>query len=150
VTPTRRLLLTTLAALPWATRAESVDDSISPSRVLAFPRDFGAHPGARTEWWYATGWLAAAGSPDPLYGFQLTFFRSRTEVPASHPSRFAASQLIFAHAAVTDLGARRQRHDQRIARAGFAVAGAATADTDVRLRGWTFARSGPPEPTCKP
>ncbi|MGN6702713.1 MAG: hypothetical protein ACTHKB_07105, partial [Burkholderiaceae bacterium] len=25
--------------------------------ALAFPRDFGAHPSYRTEWWYATGWL---------------------------------------------------------------------------------------------
>ena len=44
---------------------------------LTFPRDFGAHPAFRNEWWYVTGWLE---TPDkkPL-GFQITFFRVATE-----------------------------------------------------------------------
>ena len=97
----------------------------------------------RTEWWYATGWLAAPGEAAPRFGFQVTFFRSRTEVVPDHPSRFAARQLVFAHAALTDLAARRLRHDQRIARAGFEVAEAAEDDTRVGLRGWRFERRGP-------
>jgi predicted secreted hydrolase len=60
-----------------------------------FPRDFGAHPEARIEWWYATGALQAAKS---RYGFQITFFRAATGVAERHPSRFAANQLVFAHA----------------------------------------------------
>ncbi|MFT3956237.1 MAG: carotenoid 1,2-hydratase [Piscinibacter sp.] len=111
-------------------------------RQLAFPRDHGSHPDARTEWWYATGWLAAAGESEPLFGFQVTFFRSRTDVAADHPSRFAARQLVFAHAALSDLGARRLRHDQRIARAGFEIARVDEADTRVALRGWSFERAG--------
>ena len=54
-------------------------------------------------------------------------------------------QLLFAHAALSDLGAARLRHDQRIARAGFGVAEAAEDDTRLVLRGWRLARSGPPE-----
>lgn len=134
----RRPLLLALAAWPVAGRAAPVQ----AGRTLAFPRDFGAHPDARTEWWYATGWLAAPGESEPRFGFQITFFRSRTEVAADHPSRFAARQLVFAHAALTDLGAKRLRHDQRIARAGFDIADAAEQDTRVLLRGWRFERSG--------
>ena len=114
------------------------------ARLLRFPADFGSHPEFRTEWWYVTGALQAPGDELP-YGFQATFFRSRTGVDAAQPSpaqssRFAARQLVFAHAALTDPHAERLRHDQRIARAGFGIAGAAEGDTDVRLRGWSMRR----------
>ncbi len=115
---------------------------VAPGARIALPRDFGAHPNFRTEWWYVTGWLDAPGVPEP-FGFQLTFFRSRTDVPQGHPSAFAATQLVFAHAALTDPVAGRLRHDQRIARAGFGIAQASEGDTDVRLRGWTLKREGP-------
>lgn len=108
-------------------------------RALVFPRDFGAHPDTRTEWWYVTGTLAAGTE---LRGFQITFFRSRTAVPAAHPSRFAARQLLFAHAAVSDLPQRRLRHDQRLARAGFGIAEAAEHDTAISLQGWRLKREG--------
>ena len=106
---------------------------------LQFPKDFGAHPETRTEWWYATGMLEAGAR---LWGFQITFFRTATGIAAQHPSRFAASQLIFAHAALTDLERKRLRHDERIARSGFGIAKAATGDTDVVLDRWTFHRDG--------
>ncbi len=121
-----------LAAPAWPLRALE-------RRALAFPRDFGAHPDARLEWWYVTGALEAGAA---LWGFQLTFFRTRTEVPAAHPSRFAATQLVFAHAALSDVGARRLRHDQRVARAGFGIAEANEGDTGVRLRDWSLRRDG--------
>ncbi len=134
-----------LAALPAWSAAPGLGVR---QRTLQFPADFGAHPDTRIEWWYATGWLKAAGAAAeaaPAFGFQITFFRSRTGVAAEHPSRFAATQLIFAHAALTDLAQRRLRHDQRIARAGFDIAGADAGDTRVHLRDWRLARSGPPE-----
>lgn len=134
----RRPLLLAASLLPFA----GVAAPVQRGRTLAFPRDHGSHPGARTEWWYATGWLASPGEAEPRFGFQVTFFRSRTEVAPDHPSRFAARQLVFAHAALTDLSAKRLRHDQRIARAGFEVAEAAEDDTRVALRGWRFERSG--------
>ena len=119
-----------LAAPPWPLHALE-------RRALAFPRDFGAHPEARLEWWYVTGALEAGSR---LWGFQLTFFRSRTEVPQAHPSRFAATQLVFAHAALSDVSERRLRHDQGVARAGFGIAEAREGDTDVRLRDWSLRR----------
>ena len=94
--------------------------------TLAFPRDFGSHPDYRTEWWYITGMLEAAGAREP-WGFQITFFRSRVDVAQGNPSAFAAKQLVFAHAAVTDLAAGRHLHDQRIARVGFDIARADSA-----------------------
>lgn len=165
----RRSLLTALAAwgLPFEAPAQkapapiggdaaagTVDgDAIVRGRALRFPRDFGAHPGSRTEWWYVTGWLlptsvalpppGAGEPPAPALGFQITFFRSRTDVARDHPSRFAARQLLFAHAAITDLrdpARPRLRHDQRIARQGFGVAEAALDDTRLRLRDWTMTR----------
>ncbi|HJV63451.1 MAG TPA: carotenoid 1,2-hydratase [Albitalea sp.] len=136
---TRRALLGAALAAPWTARAQT--SGVHP-RPLVFPADFGAHPETRTEWWYLTGALQAGAS---VHGFQVTFFRSRTGVAPTHPSRFAASQLVFAHAAVTDMTRRRLRHDQRIARQGLGIAEAATGDTDVRLRDWRLWREGPPE-----
>ncbi|XVJ71854.1 MAG: carotenoid 1,2-hydratase [Rhizobacter sp.] len=121
-------------------------DVIGPGRVLTFPTDFGAHPQARIEWWYLTGWLSpgetatAAPPTQPTYGFQITFFRSRSEVAPGHPSRFAAKQLVFAHIALSDVASGRLRHDDRIARAGFGLAEANTSDTQVHLREWSLHR----------
>jgi predicted secreted hydrolase len=111
--------------------------SALPVRALQFPRDFGAHPDLRTEWWYITG-HAAAGERE--FGFQVTFFRSRVDATQGMQSRFAAKQLLFAHAAVTDVQGRRLWHDQRIARQGFGIATASEADTAVTLHDWSLRR----------
>lgn len=109
-----------------------------PPHTPQFPRDFGSHPELRTEWWYITG-HARAGARE--FGFQVTFFRSRVDATQAMRSEFAARQLIFAHAAVTDLEGRRLHHEERIARAGFGIAQASERDTDVRLRDWSLLRS---------
>src|SRR5690606_27317658 len=137
----RRALLVAAGASPWALPLRAAAPGGVTRRPLVFPADFGAHPDTNLEWWSVTGTLAA-GTDN--YGFQLTFFRSRTQVPADHPSRFAARQLIFAHAALTDLQQGRLRHDQRLARAGFGIAHAGEGDTDVALRNWYLRREGPP------
>ncbi len=137
----RRALL--LGLLPGA--AGQTLAAVQRGQVLRFPRDHGAHPDVATEWWYATGWLGTEAAP--RFGFQLTFFRSRTGLAQGSASRFAARQLLFAHAAVTDLTARRHWHAQRIARWSGAQGGpaetpasASLADTDLRLAGWTLQR----------
>ncbi len=112
--------------------------AVMPGKALAFPRDHGAHPDFRTEWWYVTGWLdTPEGKP---LGFQVTFFRSATGHDRRNPSRFAPRQLIVAHAALSDPADGRLRHDQKIARAGFGLAGASEADTDLKLGRWTMRR----------
>ena len=108
-----------------------------PAMKLEFPRDHGAHPAFRTEWWYITG---HGRSGEREFGFQVTFFRSRVEATQNMSSHFAARQLVFAHAALTDVQGRKLWHDQRIAREGFEVAVAAQGDTRVRLRDWSLER----------
>ncbi len=135
---TRRAWLLLAGLAPWGPPAAA---RIEP-RTLVFPRDHGAHPDARIEWWYATGWLRDAQASDdaPAFGFQFTFFRSRTGLAADVASRFAARQLLFAHAALTDLAGRRMRHDQRIARwsgdANAARAAASLTDTVLHIGDW--------------
>jgi predicted secreted hydrolase len=109
-----------------------------PERTLGFPRDHGAHPDQRTEWWYITGYGQSDGRD---IGFQVTFFRSRIEATQNMQSQFAAKQLLFAHCAVTDVQGKKLWHDQRIARAGFGIAQANEQDTQVKLRDWTLQRS---------
>jgi predicted secreted hydrolase len=128
----RRRFLASLGAL-GVPRAHAL-----PERTLQFPRDHGAHPDLRTEWWYVTG-AVQAGTRE--FGFQLTFFRSRVDATQALQSQFAAKQLVFGHAAITDLEGRRLWHDQRIAREGFGLAQADTADTRVRLRDWSLVRA---------
>ena len=134
----RRDLLASIPGLSVAVTASRAGEEERP-RPLVFPADFGAHPQARTEWWYATGTLEVGIR---RFGFQITFFRAASGISTDHPSRFAASQIVFAHAALTDLEARRLRHDDRIARSGFGVAEAAIGDTHVILRDWRFDRDG--------
>jgi predicted secreted hydrolase len=134
----RGLLLASWAA--WLTAAARASQAPSEAeRPLRFPADFGAHPASKIEWWYATGTLVAGPR---LHGFQITFFRAATGLAAEHPSRFAARQVVFAHAALSDLAAGRYHHDERIGRGGPAVE-AATGDTRLALRDWTLAREGP-------
>jgi predicted secreted hydrolase len=61
-------------------------------------------------------------------------------------SSFAAKQLIFAHAAVTDVAGKRLLHDQRIARASgnarIDLATTSEADTDLSLGNWSLKRDG--------
>lgn len=111
-------------------------------RALAFPRDHGAHPEYRTEWWYATGWLARPDGPD--FGFQVTFFRSATGYPTDNPSRFAPRQLLLAHAALALPEQGRLVHAERSARVMPALASVAENDTEIRIgagaRGWQLRR----------
>lgn len=112
--------------------------SVDAGRTLAFPRDHGAHPDYRTEWWYATGWLQTqAGTP---LGFQVTFFRSRPPFGQANPSRFAPHQLLLANVALSDPVAGKLQHDQRAVRSGFGLALADTADTDVYIDDWSLRR----------
>src|SRR5205085_7635219 len=130
----RRKLLATVPGLALTRAGWAL-----PQRRLVFPADHGAHPDLRTEWWYITGQAQSGGR---TFGFQVTFFRARVDATQGMQSRFAARQLLFAHAAVTDVQGARLWHDQRIAREGFDIAQAATGDARVRLRDWSLVREG--------
>ena len=137
----RRLLLASLAGFSgmaaWSENAQAL-----PPRRLMFPRDRGSHPDFRTEWWYITGHAASQAADKRTFGFQLTFFRSRVDGTQAMTSKFAARQLIFAHAAITDVQGKKLWHDQRIARAGFGVAAASEQDMAIKLRDWSLKADG--------
>lgn len=130
----------TLLAAPKPAPAAPAFAAVLPGRPLVFPRDHGAHPEFRTEWWYATGWLAL---PDgqPL-GFQSTFFRIRTGLGEDNPSTFAPRQLLVAHAALAHPALGRLRHDQRSARSGLGRAGYSEERTQVWIGDWRFEQEG--------
>jgi len=136
----RRALL--IVALPALSRAQPADDdAIRADRVLHWPRDHGAHPGARNEWWYATGWLGDEAAP---IGFQVTFFRHRTGLAAGLPGRFAPRQLLIAHAALSDIAAGTHLQAQCTMRWSGdehdAAVHARRSDTDVRIGRWWLQR----------
>ena len=107
-------------------------------RPLVFPRDFGAHPDYRTEWWYMTGWL---GEGAQAIGFQVTFFRSRLLQASDNPSRFAPRQLMFAHAALALPKEGKLRHAEVSGRVGPAGVSFDTADTALSISDWRMVRT---------
>jgi predicted secreted hydrolase len=109
---------------------------VKPGYKLQFPRDHGAHPEYRVEWWYVTGWL------DQPYGFQITFFRARPEEESANPSSFNPRQILLAHAALGDPKRGRLLHEQRAARAGFSLAHAETERTGVWIDDWSLVLEG--------
>lgn len=138
----RRLgLLLALTGTAWAAPVANVGvryPDVAPGPAFRFPRDHGSHDAYRTEWWYFTGWLRTPDG-EPL-GFQITFFRSRPNADPANPSAFAPRQIVFAHAALSDPAIGKLVHDQRMARGGFGIAGAASDDARVKLLDWRLER----------
>ncbi len=133
-----------LAAATDAHAADSAATAVAvvPGRSLQFPRDYGSHPQFGIEWWYVTGWLYD-GQHHPL-GFQITFFRVKTDLDADNPSAFAPRQLLIAHCALSDPARGHLWQDQRIRRAGLGLAQADEGDTHVWIDDWQLQRRAGP------
>ncbi len=120
--------------------------AVLPGAALAFPRDHGAHPEYRTEWWYLT---ASLQSPVGPLGLQITFFRSRTPYGRDNPSRFAPKQLLLAHAALAMPDQSKLLHDQQSFRQQDVVAQYSITDTDIAIglpnNRWTMVRTASDE-----
>jgi predicted secreted hydrolase len=102
-----------------------------------FPRDHGAHPGYRIEWWYYTGHIhSESGKP---YGFQLTFFRIQISPPDSDSewpeksSAWRTKQVFLAHAALSDLNRKRFYFDEQMARGALGLAGAVKQEDGIKV-----------------
>lgn len=114
---------------------------------LSFPGSHDAHRMYKTEWWYYTGNVTSqTGEP---FGFQLTFFRTALRPPQAatqdaHRSAWRTSQLLIAHAAVTDVDRKLHLSAEATAREALDLAGVRREkDTvTVRCRGWR-AQLGP-------
>lgn len=131
----------TLASIAVPANGAPTYPPVTAGTSLSFPRDFGAHPQFRTEWWYLTAWLETRLG---FLGLQLTFFRSRTPFGRQNPSRLAARQLMFAHAAIADPQHRRLIHAEQAWRGGSTTAQFSETDTGVQLgrpgRRWSLQR----------
>jgi predicted secreted hydrolase len=102
---------------------------------LQFPRDHGAHPDFRSEWWYFTGNLADAAGR--RFGFQFTVFRFALAPAATRrASAFATRQAWMAHLAITDVDAQRFHAFERFARGAAGLAGAQPHPFAVWLEDW--------------
>ena len=108
--------------------------------ALHFPRDHGAHPDYRTEWWYLTGLVTAASGE--RFGFQLTFFRQGLAPgpPEDGSSRLRARQVLAAHLAVANIDRGRFLHAERLRRAGGGLAGFSVDDLHLWLDDWSLER----------
>ena len=88
-----------------------------PGLVLDFPRDHGAHPSYRIEWWYLTANLQGPDGTD--YGIQWTLFR--TALAPFEVKGWASPQVWLGHAALTT--PTRHFVAERLARGGIGQAG---------------------------
>jgi predicted secreted hydrolase len=136
----RRDLLALGLCYPALAFSEVKYPKVTADHPLVFPRDHGAHPDYREEWWYVTGWLKTARGGD--LGFQVTFFRTRLDFENANPSSFTPRQVILAHAALSDPRHGRLRHDERAARTALELAGSREATTSVWVDDWLLELSG--------
>lgn len=127
---------------------ESAWKSVAGPCNLAFPEDHGAHPDYRVEWWYCTGNLET--DRNERFGYQLTFFRYGAAPPGTEKewprpaSAWRASQIYFAHAAISDISGNRHLSRDLAARSALDLSGVAQehGKTRIHLRNWS-AEIGP-------
>lgn len=105
-----------------------------PGHRFEFPRDHGAHPQFKVEWWYLTGHLF--GPARERFGFQATFFRRsialRPPEPGAGGGAFRSDEVFLFHAALLDVQSGRFMHTERLSRAGW-DARASEAGLSVRV-----------------
>ncbi len=72
-------------------------------RAWAFPRDHGAHPDFKTEWWYFTGNLKETGT-ERRFAFELALFRQGVQfLPVQKRSKWAVRDLFMGNFAISDI-----------------------------------------------
>ena len=106
-----------------------------PGYVYQFPRDHGAHPEYKLEWWYYTGHLEAEDGRQ--FGYELTFFRIGMDRVAANPSAWNVRELHVAHFALSDLANGEFRFFERVNRRGPGIAKTAAGTLDVQNESWT-------------
>ena len=105
----------------------------------SFPRDHGAHPEFKTEWWYLTGNLDdEKGNP---YGYELTFFRHGLQPKPTQPdSAWSIRDIYFAHLAITDVQSRRFIFSEKLSRGALGEVEISQKDMQVRIADWSLQR----------
>lgn len=139
------LLICSIVQSPATIAADTAAFTFRPATAgyrFQFPRDHGAHPDFRTEWWYYTGHLATAEGR--RFGFELTFFRRAIppEDVKTRPSRWSLNQLYLAHFAVTDIAAGKFHFSDKLSREGLGKAGADASRLHVWIDDWRAEADG--------
>lgn len=116
-----------------------------PGGTLEFPRDHGAHPDFRIEWWYLTANLEDdEGRP---YGAQWTLFRFAAQPPGTWQGETAwqSEQVFMAHLAITTPTdhVAFQRYARGGDHGGLRQAGATAEPFAAWLDDWRLASLGP-------
>ncbi|MDI6853457.1 MAG: lipocalin-like domain-containing protein [Deltaproteobacteria bacterium] len=118
-----------------APAASSGFKTAQPGRAFQFPRDHGAHPDFKTEWWYYSGHLKAKSGE--TFGYQLTFFRvalARSDPEAK--SAWAAPTIYFAHLALSDINGQKFIFREKAQRGALGLAGAEAGRLKVWVGDW--------------
>lgn len=108
----------------------------APDHVLEFPRDHGAHPSFRIEWWYLTANLTGEDGRD--YGIQWTLFRSA--LAPEERGGWQSPQLWMGHAGLTTPD--RHFHAERLARGGIGQAGVSAEPFAAFIDEWSLKSPG--------
>jgi len=102
---------------------------------LAFPRDHGAHPNYRVEWWYITANLE--GADGRTYGVQWTLFRSA--LAPGNGDGWADPQIWIGHAAITTIDGHYVA--EKLGRGGTGQAGVEIAPFEAWIDDWSMKQS---------
>jgi len=115
--------------------------TVRPGRIFQFPRDHGAHPEFKTEWWYYTGHLKS--TQGETYGYQLTFFRVGLQKPDPRArSAWRADTVYFAHLALTDPNRKVFNFREKAERGAMGLAGAREDRLEVWIDDWHIESRG--------
>ena len=105
-------------------------------RPFEFPRDHGAHPDFRTEWWYFTGNLET--SSGRRFGYELALFRLGLKPGTpQRASAWGANHVYMGHFALTDVANKRFHYFERFARGAAGLAGAQAQPFAIWLEDWS-------------
>jgi predicted secreted hydrolase len=109
--------------------------AVRPGRVFEFPRDHGAHPAYKTEWWYYVGHLKTASKE--AFGYQLTFFRVALRQPNPKArSAWDLNTVYFAHLAITDPARHVFTFREKAGRGALGMSGAKAGAMQVWIDDW--------------
>lgn len=121
----------------------AADGFLAPRRgyALSFPRDDGAHPGFRIEWWYVTANLRGEDGRD--YGIQWTVFRTSLAPPDATADAVGWSTPVawMGNAALTT--PRRHFSAERLAQGSTGQAGVIGDPFEAWIDEWRLAGRWP-------
>lgn len=89
---------------------------------FSFPKDHGAHPDYRIEWWYITGHLNGKDTKSQKtsrFGYQATFFRVAQKKSNLGNKFLNNGQFFMAHMALSDIDGEKFYHEEKMNRDGW-------------------------------